>query len=142
MRGQVKLEFVLAVVAFAVVSFAIATQINNTFNIVASDSRIDTLRTRAAGLTELLVTDKSWMSDGRQYSINRTRLSEIDASRDTYNQCTAFSSLNLGGYIITVSNSTNTLLRCGAASAGGGAVSTSRVVWIENDYGLITVEMW
>ncbi len=143
MRGQIRVEFVLAAVAFAVVSFAVATQINNTFSIVSSDSHVDVLRTKASGLVDMLVSDKQWLSDGQPFSINRTAIEVLNSTRDPlYHQCTRLEDMKLGGYIVTIANSTHTLLRCGAASVGTGSISISRVVWIERGYGTITVEMW
>lgn len=142
MKGQVKVEFVLAVVAFAVVAFAVATQLNSSFNIVAGDNRADMLHARALGLVNLMVEDTRWLSDGRPYSINTANLTAIDSRRDQFEQCLDLTPLRLGGYRMTVANSTHTLLRCGAVTAGSGAVSVSRAVWIERDWGTITVEMW
>ena len=142
MKGQIKVEFVFAVVAFAVIAFAVATQLNSTFNIVAGDSRIDTLRAKANGAMDLLIEDQNWLSDGRPWSISMSKLVTINSTRDAFDQCTLLTPLKLGGYRLTVANSTHTLMRCGAIAAGSGAVSLERSVWIANDYGTITLEMW
>jgi len=142
MRGQIKVEFVLAVVVFAFVTLVVMTQLNSTFNIIASDSKTDTVRTKANDLINLLVEDPQWMSAGQPYNLSKSKISVIDLNRDATGQCSSFIPMRLGGYRLTVANSTHTLLRCGAAGVGSGAVSIARAVWIENDYGIITVEMW
>jgi len=143
MRGQVKIEFMLAIVAFSIVVFAIATQVNSTANVVASDSNNDVLRIKAIGLIEMLAVDSQWLSNNEPYSISMFKLEEMNKTRNTTtNQCSRLESLGLGGYRITIANSTHILMQCGAAVIGTGAVSITRVVWIEQDYGTITTEMW
>jgi len=143
MRGQIKIEFMLAIVAFSIVVFAIATQVNSTANIVSSDSMNDVLRIKAIGLIGLLVEDPAWLSSGEPYSIDMFKLVGLNTSRNaSTNQCTRLEPLDLGGYRLTIANSTHTLLRCGALVVGTSAVSITRIVWIEQDYGTITVEMW
>ncbi|MBU5557540.1 MAG: hypothetical protein QW751_00805 [Candidatus Aenigmatarchaeota archaeon] len=142
MRGQVKIEFVLAVVAFAAIALIIATQINAAFTTVAESSRTDMLRARAIGLANLLTTDTTWLSTGQPNNISMANLIMINSTRDAFGQCSLLAPLRLGGYRLTIANSTHTLMRCGSDTAGAGAVSVMRVVWIEHDYGTLTVEMW
>lgn len=145
MRGQIKVEFILAIVAFSAVAFAIAIQINSTANIVASDSRADALKTKAAGVLSLLLEDEKWLAlNGKPYSINMVNLTGINSTRGGFNQCTLLEPFDLGGYRLTIASSTSTLLRCGALGVGSGAVSAYRVVWIsgESDFGTVMLEMW
>lgn len=148
MKGQVKVEFILSIVAFAVVVFFIAMQISSTFNMVAGDSRLDALKARAVGVLVELAEDQGSPPDwylsrpvriglaNVSYGLSAAKVAALKSN------CSLLGPMDLGSYRLVIRNSTSEVLRCGAAGGPAVTASASRPVWTGNDWGTMTLELW
>lgn len=153
MKGQFRLDFIFGVVVFAVVIFFIASQVNNAFLTTATDSRIDSLKARAIETINFLAEDSgdpaNWETDisnvkriGLAYQDTPYELSKSKIDALKTDNCSLLERLNLGGYRLTIFNSTSQLLFCGFVGVSTVQVKVTRAVYIDNDFGNITLELW
>ncbi len=145
MKGQVKIEFVLGAVIFAVIIFYVASQINTAFLSAVSDSRIDSLKAESITVLELLAKDseRGLAYPNQPNRLNRTRIDEWETNKGANNNCMQLNELDLGGYRLVISHETDgVVLRCGFVGISTIRTSVVRPVKIGNAYGNMTLEMW
>ncbi len=149
MLGQIKVEFVFAMVIFSIIVFFIATQTNNIFTSILTDSRNDVAKAKGINLLDYLITDRgdptNWESGGTTnriglasspYSLSITKILALN------NSCDKLSIFELDGYRLKAYNTTHLLLFCGFRSLETPIASVVRYVKIENDQGNISVELY
>lgn len=163
MFGQIKVEFIFGLIVFALVIFFIVTQTNITFSSLLSDSRADALKAKAANVIKILVEDEGdpvdWDSEvdgGHPENVKRVGLADNPYTLDknkvlSLNQnCSGTADIyknllgnfNLNAYRLKIYNSTNQVLFCGFDSLEPPAVIEIRYIFIDNDFGNITLELW
>ena len=157
MFGQIKVEFIFGLIVFALVMFFIVTQTNTSFSSLMSDSRSDSLKAKATNVIKILVEDKGdppdWdmeIVNGHPENVKRVGL--------TYNQPYNLSKnkvillgqtcdsvlwvFDLSGYRLKIYNSTNQILFCGINNPESPVVIETRYVFIDNNFGNVTLELW
>jgi hypothetical protein len=158
MKGQLRVEFIFGVIFFGMIILFIAVNINNVFTSTLTDSRVDSLKAKAIGLMTQLTSEAGdpidWenraYSDvkriglafpNRPYYLSRNKIFKLNNTRigDT---CSLLESYNLGGYRIRIFDSTNEILFCGFAGVSQLTVILTRNVYIDDNLGNITVEVW
>jgi hypothetical protein len=164
MLGQIRVEFVFGLVIFSVIVVFIVTQTNTVFSSLLADSNSDVLKAKAISIINVLVEDPgdpyNWNSAPQ--SAQRIGLANAIAanSYQPYNLSSAkITALNtnctntgvygnllygfeMKAYRLQVFNSTQRLLFCGFDSLEPSAVSEVRYVYIQGDYGKVTLELW
>lgn len=148
MKGQIKLEFIFAVVMFAMIIFWVVSQINTSYASVGSDSRNDMLRAKAYTLIAYLAEgsgDAGWESsqepksvglayENQPYNLSSYKISKLN--------CSLLNNYSLGAFRITIQDDDETLLSCGPIGVSLMTISITRNVYIEGEYGNITAEVW
>lgn len=151
MFGQVRIEFIFGVVVFGILIFFIASQLNSIHTSIATDSKLDTLKTKALNTITLLVRDSgdpiNWESnppvkrvglsfESQPYNLSKPKITALD------NDCGLLENLNLGGYRLTIYDSSTRLLFCGYVGVSPITTTVTKSVLIEGQYGNITLEVW
>ena len=150
MKGQIRLEFIFGVVMFAVVVFWVVSQIDIVYAGVGSDSRNDMMRAKAYNLIAYLAEgsgDPGWESatepkriglayEGSPYNLSTSKIDKLNST------CSLLDNYDIRSYRVFVKDSSGTLLTCGSASISPITISIERSVFIEGNYGTITVEVW
>lgn len=160
MRGQARVEFILSIVAFAIIVFYISMQINNSFIGIYTDARLDMLKAKAINTITFLVEDsgdpENWekLSDPTKanrtglayqkqpYNLSSEKIFVLNKTRDSYGRCLLLENFSLGSYRLKIYNSTNEMLFCGYPSIAEITISLTKSVFIENQHGNITLEIW
>lgn len=170
MFGQMRVEFVFAIIIFAVLIFYIVYQINVSITAAATDARLQNLKAKALGIMTLLMESPGNPSDwetktdpidinrtglmaDRPYSLNDTKISKLNQSCYLLNKSGYSESAGLRLYIwnsTSVFDDTTELLACGALGAVPEPnpaitelkVVLTRYVWIKNILGTIRIEVW
>ena len=145
MKGQIKIEFILGVVVFAIIIFYIASQINNAFLSTAVDTRLDILKARSVSLLDV-ITKSSEM--GLALETNNLNKTKVEIWNN--NSCEELDIYRLGGYRILLyeQDEPKPILQCGFTGLFGIRTNVIRAVRITNEstgvttYGNITMEMW
>lgn len=145
MKGQIKIEFVLGVVVFAMIIFYVASQINNAFLATNVDSKLDVLKARSISLMDALTKNSEIGLALESGNLNKTKI-EIWNNQS----CSELDRYRLGGYrlIISETDETKPLLFCGYVGISSIRTNVIRSVKITNEttgvtnYGNITMEMW
>lgn len=145
MKGQIKVEFVLGVVVFAVIIFYVSSQINTAFLSTSSDSRLDVLKSRTITLLNIIVKNNDTGLAIERGNLNKTKIVQW---KD--NKCQNLKTYNLGGYRLTImeEGQDTPLLFCGYVGLGGLNTHVIRAVKITNDtsglvtYASVTLELW
>jgi hypothetical protein len=139
--------------------FGIASQITSTLSIVGADSRSDMLRAKAISTLVLLAEDPgeptNWhevqLTDikrpglavaGQPYELSIEKVNRLNTERGALGECLLLEPFRLGGYRLTIANSTTSLAVCGPAGIGPVTVLISKPIFISGDYGSITLEVW
>ena len=164
MLGQIRVEFIFGIILFALIMFFIVTQTNTLFSSLLTDSRSDALKAKALNAIKILVEDKgnpeNWDEIAQSNPANVKRVGLIynqpyNLSKNkilnlSYN-CSYTADLyknllwnfDLKAYRLKVYNSTNhQILFCGYDSLEPVTVMETRYVYIDGDYGRVTLEMW
>jgi len=163
MLGQIRIEFIFGIILFALIIFFIVTQINILFSSLVSDSRSDALKARAINTLRILVEDQgdppTWDNiaqaspgsvkrvglayQSQPYNLSRSKvlnLSQNCSTSDLYKNL--LWNFDLKAYRLKVYNSTNRILFCGFDSLEPPVVFETRYVFIDNDFGKVTLELW
>ncbi|MEM5778604.1 MAG: hypothetical protein QXD43_02160 [Candidatus Aenigmatarchaeota archaeon] len=158
MLGQIRIEFVIGIVIFVLVIFFIVTQTNILFSSLLLDSRTDTLKAKASNAIKALVEDKgdppNWNETDisnikriglaeEPYKLSKSKILNLSyncSNSDVYKNL--LWNFDLKAYRLKIYNSTHEILFCGFNSLEPPAVIEVRYVYIDNDFGKITLELW
>jgi len=160
MLGQIRVEFIFGIIIFAILITFIITQTNTLFSSLLTDSRSDNLKAKAANAIKILVEDKgdpqNWdampVSDVKRtglvynqpYNLSKNKI--LNLSYNCSNTADLYGNLlwnfNLKAYRLKVFNSTDQILFCGFDSLEPPLVIETRYIFVDNDFGKITLEMW
>ncbi len=149
-KGQMKIDFIFALVFFTIMIFYIGMQINNSFASSMSDSRTDMLKSEAESILNILVSTggipKNWETlppaqvtgiglASYPYNISSSKLNALKNNCDLMNK---FGDIS---YKFVISSGTNILLSCGY---GGPRVTakSQMPVFVNGKYGKAVLEMW
>jgi hypothetical protein len=153
MFGQIRIEFVFGIIIFAIIITIIITQNNILFSSLLTDSKSDTLKAKASNAIKILVEDKGEPSEwqigldsevkrvGLAYDPYNLSLAKI-TRLNTLNNCTLLNNFDLKAYRLKVYNSTHQILFCGFDSLEPPTAIETRYVFINNEFGKVTLEMW
>jgi hypothetical protein len=154
MKGQMRIEFIVGVLIFAVVIVFIVTQTNTTFTNLLTDSKTDILKAKNLNSITILTEDTGdpidWESIAQSNPENVRRVglattpymlsvSKINRLRSN---CELLNNFYLGSYRLKIYNSTNQLLFCGYETLEPPRSIETRYVKIGNDYGNVSLELW
>jgi hypothetical protein len=158
MLGQIRVEFIFGIILFALIMFFIVTQTNTLFSSLLTDSRSDALKAKALNAIKILVEDRgnppNW--NNTPGSTKRVGLAEqpyflskskvITLNSNCTNTPDIYKNLlwnfELKAYRLKVYNSTHQILFCGYDSLEPVNVIETRYVYIDGDFGRVTLEMW
>lgn len=158
MLGQIRVEFVVSIIIFALVIFFIVTQTNILFSSLLTDSKSDTLKAKASNVIKILIEDKGdpkdWnnnpgstkrvgLADNQPYNLSYNKISNLSyncSNSDVYKNL--LWNFGLKAYRLRVYNSTNQMLFCGFNSLEPPLVTETKYIYIENEIGNITLELW
>lgn len=154
MLGQIRVEFVFGIIIFALIMFFIVTQTNILFSSLLSDSRSDSIKAKASNAIKILVEDKGdppdWeikldssvkrvgLTYNQPYNISKNKVVRLS----TLNNCTLLNNFDLKAYRLKIYNSTQQILFCGFDSLEPPVAMETRYVFIDGDFGNVTLEMW
>ncbi len=144
MKGQVKIEFILGMVVFAVLIFYVASRIDTAFISTNTDTRVDILKARSITILDIVTKDKNNGLAVDTNVLNKTKIIEWEN-----NNCAAIQYFDLGGYrMIIEERDGGELLFCGFVGLTSIRSSIIQPIKIKNQatgevkYGNITLEMW
>jgi hypothetical protein len=149
MKGQIRVEFIFGVVAFAVIIFFIFSQLNIIFTAVVSDSKIDSLKSEGIGVINSLTQNKGDPEDWEsQPTVNRIGLAiepyklSLEKINKLKSNCDLLDIFELDGYQLEIYNSDEQILFCGFPGKPKLTIFVSRSVFIEGEHGNISLELW
>lgn len=164
MIGQIRVEFIFGLIVFALIMFFIVTQTNVLFSSLITDSKSDSLKANAVNAIKMLVEDKgnpeNWdieTTNGHPENVKRVGLTYNQPYNLSKNKVLNLSkncsgtpdyyknllwNFNLNAYRLEIYNSTNQILLCGTNDTEPAAVIETRYVFIDNDFGNITLKLW
>lgn len=134
MKAQVRVEFIFGVVFFSILIYFLASQITTLSVSVEQDSIRDSLKGKA--ITTLTLLSEGILAD-EPYKLNRDKINML--SRDN---CGLLDNYDLGQYRLTINDYASQILFCGSKSLGPPVVSITRTVFVDGNYGNITLEMY
>jgi hypothetical protein len=160
MLGQIRVEFIFGIILFALIMFFIVTQTNTLFSSLLTDSRSDALKAKALNVIKILVEDRGYPTDwdtqlpgnvkrvglvyNQPYNLSKNKV--LNLSQNCSNTPDIYKNLlwnfDLKAYRLKVYNSTNQTLFCGFDSLEPPVVMETRYVFIDNDFGKVTLELW
>jgi len=159
MFGQIRVEFVFGMIIFALIIFFIITQTNTLFSSLLTDSRTDAVKAKASNAIKILVEDKGdpidWNSTPsstkrvglaeQPYFLSKSKVITLNSNctntPDIYKNL--LWNFNLKAYRLKVFNSTNhQILFCGYDSLEPVTVMETRYIFVDGDFGRITLELW
>jgi len=152
MRGQIKVEFVFAMVVFSTIVFFIASQTNVLFTGILTDSRNDILKAKGIAVLDYLVTSPgdppNWenLTTANRVGLAAPSLLPYTLSKAKVNalqtNCTNLDVFDLGGYRLTIYDDKSQILFCGFRSLESPTAVVIRYVSIEDIEGNVTLEMY
>ena len=161
MLGQMKIEFIFSIIVFTVIILFIVTQTNTLFSSLYIDSKSDALKAKASNVIQILVEDRgdppNWDTIAEAnpngikrvglanspYNLSKTKILNLSyncSGSDIY--ANILWNFNLSAYKITAFNSTHQILSCGFRSSQVGAVTETRYIYVDGEYGRLILEMW
>lgn len=149
-KGQIKLDFIFALVFFVAIVFYIEIHVNNVLTSALTDSRLDTLKSEADLIMDVLIYSEglpaNWetLTEDKVIQVGLANVSynlssaKISALNSNCNLMNKFGNIN---YRLTVFSGNSIFLSCGY---GGPRVTSKaeRAVAINGNYGKIILEMW
>jgi len=154
MFGQIRIEFVFGIIIFALIIFFIITQTNTLFSSLLTDSRTDAVKAKASNAIKILVEDNgdppNWetlpdasvkrigLAYNQPYNISKNKVIRLS----TLNNCTLLNNFDLKAYRLKVYNSTQQILFCGFDSLEPVTVMETRYIFVDGDFGNVTLELW
>lgn len=158
MKGQIRIEFIFGVVIFAIIIFLMVGQMNTIFTSVGTDSLSDTTKARGIGFLDMIVKDSgsplTWESDpssivrfglsyyNQPFNLSMAKIVALNISRNPENRCLLLEDQGLGGYRLTIYKNNVLILECGEQVVTPFLETISRPVFIEDEYGQISLEVW
>jgi len=146
MKGQLKIEFVLGLVVFAIIILYVGTQIGTAFNTANTDSRLDALKSQGIAVIDVLTKDHVYgFSELEPNILNITRINEWNAESSSSvppGRCSGLDKFGMKNYRLTVNKTTSQILYCGYAGISNVRTSVIRYVTIQGDYGQVELELW
>ena len=154
MIGQMRIEFIVGILIFAVVIVFIVSQTNTTFTNLLTDSKADISKAKNLNSITILTEDVgdpvNWESIAQSSPENVKRVglainpynlsvSKINSLNLT---CDLLNNFDLGSYRLKVYNSTHRLLFCGNEVLEPPTSIEIKYVKIGTDYGNVTLELW
>ncbi len=150
MLGQIKFEFIFAVVVFAIIIVFAVSQTNILFTAISVDSRTDILKTTTMSVINLLLKDEgepsNWENNppntrwvGLAYSpfaLSKQKINQLQ------NNCGLLDIYNLGEYSLVIYNETHRILFCGYSLAQTPITIVTRYVFVDNGIGNVTLKLW
>jgi len=149
-KGQLKIDFIFALIFFTVMIFYIVIQVNNALTSSLTDSKLDTVKSETGSILDILVSTQG--SPANWETLQESQISRIGLATVPYN--ISLSKLNalktncnlmgkFGGinYRLSITSGSAILLSCGF----GGPRITSRSelpVVVNGKYGKAVLEMW
>lgn len=149
-KGQIKVDFIFALIFFTVMIFYIGIQVNNAMTSSLTDSKLDTAKSESDSILGVLVSTRgspdNWETLQENH-INRIGLattpynismSKLNALKTNCNFMNKFGSIN---YRFSITSENIILLSCGY----GGPRITSKSelpVFVNGKYGKAALEMW
>lgn len=139
MKGQIKIEFILGVVVFAMVIFYVASQINTAFLSTNIDTNLDMKKAKSYTILEIISKNSD---TGLALTPGKLNITKINTWEE--NNCSTLNQFDMGGYRLTITedNVIEPLLFCGYVGIVPIRTNVVRTVKIDNNYGRITLEMW
>jgi len=153
MLGQVRIEFILGIVIFGLVIFFIVSRTNVVLSRVLLESKSDALKAKAVNTMTILVEDKgepeNWYTlpdssvkrvglANQPYNLSKEKINRLS----TLNNCTLLNNFDLKAYRLKIYNSTNLILFCGFDSLEPVTAVVKKYVFIDNNFGNVTLELW
>jgi hypothetical protein len=148
MFGQIRIEFIVGILIFAVIIIFIVNQTNITFSTLLTDSRADILKAKASNAITILVEDKGEPPNWVPANVNRVGLAykpyslSIDKIDKLETDCNLLDNFTLESYRLKIFNSTDQILFCGYDSLEPPIALEIKYVEIEGDYGNVSLELW
>jgi len=151
MIGQIRVEFIFAVVIFGLIILFIASQINTLLTISLTTSKSDDLRVKAISVITILVEDKGEPEDWYNSPENAERIGLVDQRSYNLitnkitalnNDCTLLDYFDLEGYRLKIYQVEQQVLFCGYESLAPPTTIITRNVFIDGIPGNITLELW
>ena len=145
------MEFLFAVIIFAVIIFFIATQLNVLFSTSAGESGIDNLKAHGINVLNVLLEDKG---NPENWELDPSRTIRVGLASDPYkltmtkiialsNNCDLLERFDLNGYSLEIfDENKNPLLFCGFRGVPPITVSISKSALIENELGEVRLVLW
>jgi len=149
-KGQIKIDFIFALIFFTVMIFYIVIQVNNALTSSLTDSKLDTVKSETGSILDILVSTQgvppNWETLPEEqitriglasspYKISTSKLNSLKANCNLMGK---FGSIN---YRFSITSESAILLSCGF----GGPRITSRSelpVVVNGKYGKAVLEMW
>jgi hypothetical protein len=162
MFGQIRVEFVFGIIIFALIMFFIVTQTNTLFSSLLTDSRTDAVKAKASNAIKILIEDRGDPPDwdtiaqsnpgnvkrvgltyyyqpsniSQPYNLSRNKILNLSSN------CSLLNNFDLKAYRLKVYNSTQQILFCGFDSLEPVTVMETRYIFVDGDFGRITLELW
>jgi len=139
MKAQVKVEFVLGIVVFAMIIFYVASQISTVFVSINVDTNLDIMKSKSYAIMDILIENTEIGLALEPGILNTTKIDEWNSTN-----CPEMSKFDMGGYrmIITDDNS-EPMLFCGYVGIAPIRINIEQPVKFDNnEYGWISIEMW
>jgi len=151
MFGQIRVEFIFAVVIFGLIILFIASQINTILTITLTTSRSDDLRVKTTGVITALIEDKGEPEDWYNSPENAKRIGLVDqypyrlssAKVTTLkDNCTLLDYFDLKGYRLKIYQEDQQVLFCGYDSLIPPTTMVIRNVYVGDTPGNMSLELW
>lgn len=151
MIGQIRVEFIFAVVIFGLIILFIASQINTILTITLITSKSDDLRIKASGVITALIEDKGepedWhlspenanrigLANQYPYSLSTNKITTLNEN------CTLLDYFDLKGYRLKIHQEEQQVLFCGYESLVPPTTIITKNVFIDGKGGNISLELW
>lgn len=151
MIGQIRVEFIFAVVIFGLIIFFVASQINTMLMITLTTSKSDDLRAKGISVMTALVEDRGEPEDWYDSPENAKRIGLVDRlpySLSTIKitklneDCTLLDYFDLKGYRLKIYQEEQQVLFCGYESLAPPTTIITKNVFIDSTTGNISLELW
>ncbi|MDD5416711.1 MAG: hypothetical protein PHU12_01920 [Candidatus Aenigmarchaeota archaeon] len=141
MKGQVKIEFILGVVVFAIIIFYIGSQIGTAFLTVNTDSRLDMLKSKSITILDIITKNSTIGLALTPNVLDESKIQDWNNNK-VNNMCPDLNIFNLDGYRLIINKGDTEVLFCGYVGVSRIRTNVVRYVKIGDEYGDVTLEMW
>ncbi len=151
MKAQIRIEFIFGILIFSGLIFFFSSQITTLFSTILQDSARDVMKGKAISTLTLLLEDPgapdNWIDRPKSevirvgladspYKLNMNKINRL-----MNNNCELLERYDLGQYRLKITWPGSEIL-CGSRSLELPVVSVTRNAIIENDYGIVSLEMF